>query len=332
MRDVALAWCWLPIAFLVHSAVSDDTSLRVVMGAVFLLSFAHQPITLALVYGDEAQRTSHTQLYRWAPVVLFGLVGLGLTFGASIVAVLAVVLNAHHTLMQRYGVMRIYGRKRGDDHGRIEKAMLVSWMLTGVAFIGAFTDLDALVSDLGVGRTNGAGIELLGTVAGPSLLIFWTATLAAIGSTVVWARRERSVAGGCSRGKHLYAASTLALVVVVMFDPVAGVAGFIGAHAIEYFAVVDSSLRTRRDDARVARATATTSRRVAAYLLYAAAIFVTVRLARGQFDGRLYTFLLVYAGALHILYDGFIWKLRRAPVAASLGIAQAAPSMASGVA
>ena len=38
--------------------------------------------------------------------------------------------NAEHTLMQRYGVMRIYGRKAGDDHGRLEKPMLIVWLVT----------------------------------------------------------------------------------------------------------------------------------------------------------------------------------------------------------
>ena len=41
---------------------------------------------------------------------------------------------------------------------------------------------------------------------------------------------------------------------------------------------------------------------------------------RSHFDGRLYAFAVLFFGALHILYDGFVWKLRRPAVAASLGI------------
>ena len=32
------------------------------------------------------------------------------------------------------------------------------------------------------------------------------------------------------------------------------------------------------------------------------------------------SFALLFLGGLHILYDGFIWKLRRPAVAASLGL------------
>jgi hypothetical protein len=36
--------------------------------------------------------------------------------------------------------------------------------------------------------------------------------------------------------------------------------------------------------------------------------------------GHGYTFVILFFGALHILYDGFVWKLRRPTVAASLGV------------
>jgi hypothetical protein len=34
--------------------------------------------------------------------------------------------------------------------------------------------------------------------------------------------------------------------------------------------------------------------------------------------------VVLFFGALHILYDGFVWKLRRPAVAASLGVPAAA--------
>ena len=52
------------------------------------------------------------------------------------------------SLMQRYGVLRIYGRKAGDDHGRLEKPMLIVWLVTGLAFIGAYVNLKELVLKL----------------------------------------------------------------------------------------------------------------------------------------------------------------------------------------
>jgi hypothetical protein len=45
-----------------------------------------------------------------------------------------------------------------------------------------------------------------------------------------------------------------------------------------------------------------------------------VYVTKSRLDGRLYAFAVLFLGALHILYDGFVWKLRRPAVAASLGI------------
>ena len=59
-----------------------------------------------------------------------------------------------------------------------------------------------------------------------------------------------------------------------------------------------------------------------AYALYFLAIVALIALTRSRFDGRLYAFAVLFFGALHILYDGFVWKLRRPAVAASLGITQ----------
>ena len=67
--------------------------------------------------------------------------------------------------MQRYGVMRIYGRKAGDDHGRLEKPMLIVWLVAGIAYIGGYVDLQRLVHKLGIGGTNARSVRLLGELA-----------------------------------------------------------------------------------------------------------------------------------------------------------------------
>ena len=123
-------------------------------GVIFLISFAHQPLTLGLVYGDPAQRDAHRRLYRWAPWVAFTLIVIGLNVSLSLVALMAGLWNAEHTLMQRYGVMRIYGRKAGDDNGRLEKPMLIVWLVAGIAYIGGYVDLQRLVHKLGHGRNQ----------------------------------------------------------------------------------------------------------------------------------------------------------------------------------
>jgi hypothetical protein len=318
--DIALGWCWLPIALIVHFSERHLTAVQSIMGVIFLISFAHQPLTLGLVYGDPMQRGAHRRLYRWAPWVAFGLIVLGLNLSLSAIALIAGLWNAEHTLMQRYGVMRIYGRKAGDDHGRLEKPMLIVWLVAAISFIGGYVDLQRLVHKLGFGGTNARSVRILGDLTSYARVLFWVAAAVGIVLVARWWQAERRLGAAASRPKHWYALGTAGLVIAVMIDPIAGVAGYVAAHAIEYFAVVHSSLRKRTDASPVAVATRTKRRRVAAYLLYFLAIGILVYFTKSRLDGRLYAFAVLFFGALHILYDGFVWKLRRPAVAASLGI------------
>jgi hypothetical protein len=318
--DIALGWCWLPIALIVHSAEPHLSAVQSIVGVIFLVSFAHQPLTLGLVYGDPAQRNAHRRLYQWAPWVAFTLIVIGLNVSLSLVALMAGLWNAEHTLMQRYGVMRIYGRKAGDDHGRLEKPMLIVWLVAGIAYIGGYVDLQRLVHKLGMGATNARSVDLLGGLAGWARILFWVAALVGVVLAVQWWQAERKLGSRASRPKHLYALGTVGLIIAVMVDPIAGVAGYVAAHAIEYFAVVHSSLRKRNDAAPVAAVTRTPLRRAIAYIGYFTAIGALVYLTWSPFNGKLYAFAILFFGALHILYDGFVWKLRRPAVAASLGI------------
>lgn len=324
LQDTLLGWCFVPVAVVVHLAEPHLTLVQTMVAVIFLVSFAHQPLTLGLVYGDPVQRAAHRRLYTWAPLVAAALILVGLSISLTLVGLVAGLWNAEHTLMQRYGVLRIYGRKAGDDHGSLEKPMLIVWLVTALAFIGAYVDLEQLVLKLGLDETNARGVRLLDPLRTPAMVLFWVGVVASAVLTVRWWRAERSLGATASRAKHLYALGTLGLVVVVMIDPIAGVAGYVAAHAIEYFAVVHRSLRTRRDEAPVAVVTSTPWRRGAIYALYFALIAAIVVSTALPFNGRLYAFAILFFGALHILYDGFVWKLRRPNVAASLGITPSA--------
>ncbi len=320
ITDIVLGFCWLPIAIIVHFAEPHLTTVQGIMGVIFLISFAHQPLTLGLVYGDPAHRDAHRALYRWAPWIAFVLILVGLNVSLTLVALMAGLWNAEHTLMQRYGVMRIYGRKAGDEHGRIEKPMLIIWLVAGIAYIGGYVDLQNLARKLGVGATNTRSLDLLDGLSSTARIVFWVAVLCGLVMAVRWCRAERSLGALASTPKHWYALGTAGLIVAVMVDPIAGVAGYVGAHAIEYFAVVHSSLRKRSDEAPVATVTRTRARRAATYVAYFVAIGAVVYFTKSRLDGRMYAFAVLFFGALHILYDGFVWKLRRPSVAASLGI------------
>jgi hypothetical protein len=318
--DMLLGWCFVPVAIGVHFAEPHLTVVQTMVGVVFLISFAHQPLTLGLVYGDPVQRAAHRRLYLWAPFCAVALIAIGLNVSLTLVALMAGLWNAEHTLMQRYGVLRIYGRKAGDDHGHLEKPMLIVWLVAAIAYIGAFVNLRNLTLRLGIDGTNARSVHLLDPLRTPSRVMFVLASITGVAMALRWWRAERSLGTAASPAKHLYLLGTLGIVVAVMIDPIAGVVGYVAAHAIEYFAVVHRSLRTRTDTAPVARATSSRRRRAAAYALYFAVIAAIIVTTPTMADGHLYAYAILFFGALHILYDGFVWKLRRPAVAASLGI------------
>ena len=320
VSDTLLGWCFLPVAIVVHMLGPNLSAVQTVVGLVFLLSFAHQPLTLGLVYGDPVQRAAHRKLYRLAPIVATVAIFIGLSVSLTLVAAVAALWNAEHTLMQRYGLMRIYGRKAGDQNGPLEKPMLIVWLIAALAFIGAYVDLGDLVLRLGLDETNARGVRLLDPLRVPAQILFWVSAVVGVWLAMRWWRAERALGAAASRPKHLYTLGTIGLLVAVMIDPIAGVAGYVAAHAIEYYAVVHRSLRIRRDDAPVARATRSSVRRVAVYASYFGAIALFVWATADMLDGRVYAFAILFFGALHILYDGLVWKLRRPHVAASLGL------------
>jgi hypothetical protein len=331
--DVLLGWCWLPVALIMHNLESSITKTQALMGIIFLISFAHQPLTLGLVYGDPDQRRAHRRFYLIAPFAAVILILIGLNVSLTLVGLTAGLWNAEHTLMQRYGVLRIYGRKAGDDHGPIEKPMLITWLVTALLFLGAYVDLPRFTSKIGFDGTNKRSIDILHSLGRDATIPFWIGAAVSVALAVRWMRAERRrPASVARRAKWSYAAGTLGLLIAVMIDPVAGIAGYVAAHAIEYFGIVHSSLRRRSssgDISPVARVSATRVLRSALYVVYFAAIVGLIAGTWDIWDGKVYTFAILFFGALHILYDGFVWKLRKPAVAASLGITAVAPPIPS---
>jgi len=323
VTDAALALCWLPLACAAHALAHDPSALRLLVGTVFMLSFFHQPLTLALVYGDRVQYQARQQLYRWTPVVALAAILIGLHVSLAAVAVVGGLWNAEHTLMQRYGVTRMYGRKAGDDNGALEKAMIFSWLGLVMVWLAGFADLPALVQRIGMGGTNARGVAILHDF-GPLARWLLVPTLAVVAVTGRrWWLAERALGDAANPAKHLYLAATAALVLTVLVDPIAGFAGYVGSHAFEYFVIVHRSLRNRArtgDRSALALASATAGRRVVLYVGYFVAVLGLVLFTWNLWGGRLYGMAILFFGALHIFYDGFVWKLRRPQLAASLGV------------
>ena len=116
----------------------------------------------------------------------------------------------------------------------------------------------------------------------------------------------------------------IALVLTMFVDPVAGLMGYVAAHAIEYFVIVHQSLGRRYVDDGAApasplrHAVRARSGRLGFLVVYVALVLGAVTALRWWAPVLVFGAVYFTLGALHIFYDGFIWKLRDPKVAESL--------------
>jgi hypothetical protein len=323
VADLSLAFCWIPAAVAAHLLTPNPAALRQLVGVVFLVSFFHQPLTLALVYADGAQYEARKRLYQFAPVVAVAAIAIGLNVSLTAIALVAGLWNIEHTLMQRYGLTRMYGRKAGDDNGKLEKAMIISWLGLAMAWAAAFIDLPKLVNRIGMGSTNARGVAMLHRTQPVARYVVGPAVIVSVLIMWKWFLAERALGDRANPAKHLYLLATAAMVLLVVVDPISGFAGYVAGHSIEYLVIVQRSLRSRAatgDTSLVARLSASRWRRVVLYGAYTAVIVGFIYVAPSLPGGHWYGYSILFFGALHILYDGFVWKLRRPQLAASLGL------------
>jgi len=321
--DGAVAFAWVPFVVAARWASGNHAALLVVLNGTFLLSFLHQPLTLPLVYGDPGQRAAHRRLYRWSPLVFAAAIAFGLWVSLALVAIVAGLWNAEHTLMQRYGLTRIYGRKAGQGDGRLDKAMLVSWLVLALVWVAADPATPARLVGLRLGQVNDDGVERLLSLRPWAAGLLVPVVIAALVLALGWVRGEasRCRAGRANPAKWLYVGSTAALFAVILVDPVAGFIGYVGAHSIEYFVIVHHALGSRFTDGsggplgRVVRAPGGRGRFLGCYV---AAFFALVALEKAWGDQGVYGFTVLFLGGLHVFYDGFVWKLRHPAVARGL--------------
>ena len=321
--DTAMAFLWVPFAAL--GLLIDGQYLPATIRAVLLLSFIHQPITAALVYGDRAQFSLARRVFLISPFVfVIGVLTLRhLSF--AVLAAIAGLWNAEHTLMQRYGITRIYGRKVADDHGRVEKLMLFSWLVLALLWTAADRATPGHVEAAGLRGHNREGIDVLTRFRTPALVLVPIVATASLILMARWIRAERRHRG--NPAKWLYLGSTAALFLTIFINPIAGFLGYVGSHAVEYFVIVGRSVGPRYTPDVVAaqpsplgRVIASPFGRVKFFVGYAVAMGILVWVLASIPSLAVHAAIIFTLGGMHVFYDGFIWKLRRPVVAQSLGI------------
>ncbi len=320
VTDAIVAFAWVPVFVLGRAFAGTPGRLADLTTAVLLVSFCHQPITLPLVYGDVRERARHGVVLVAAPVLAVLAVYLGLGLSLALVGVVAALWNAHHTLRQRYGLVRVYGRKVGQDDGVHEQALLLWWF--GVVLLVSLAGdglLDRLAS-LPVGFLNHQIVDLLDVVQPVAAVAALPVAVGAVVTSVRWWRIERDRPQ--NRAKHLYLLGAAVGFAVAPFDPVAGFLAFMSAHSIEYVVVVASTVRRRAVPQSMLDGIVRRRGGPVLFLAgYIAIVLVVVGALRRVLPLQVFLAAYLAVGVLHFVYDGMIWRLRRPEVAGTFAIA-----------
>jgi len=312
-HDVAMALLWLPFVVATLAVADDPDRLRWLVSATLLFSFAHQPLTLWLVYGDAAQRRARPRLVLLAPFVALLAVSIGTSIRPDVVALIAGVWNVAHTLRQRYGVSRLYGRLAGIDCSG-DNRLLWSWL--GVAVVAALagTNLGEAARRAGIGSRNTAAIDALAAADVLGSILLLAALAVAVVVTAAWVRTERRRPLH-SRARFIYLASTAALFVVLAIEPIAGFVGYVGAHAAEYLMVVRWRIRRAGEKTSAGDGVGALVRRIGtngSTALYAVAVVALIAGLRNLNGSQIAVAVILTLGALHLGFDSVIWRSPRA--------------------
>ena len=247
--DLALIFCWAPLALAVIAFGGNARVVQAMAAGVLLLSLAHQPITMALVYGEPQQLRQRRAVFVVAPVILFAAIWYGLQVSVVLVAFIGAAWNTEHTLMQRYGIVRIYRRKAGDRApGRLDFHLLMSWLAVTLAWVVADPRTGERIDSLALKGLNQRSAELLVDIRPAAVALLLLSGAYAVVSTIRWTAREIAEGFSANRAVYLYVGGTAALFIVAVIDPIAGFVAWVGSHAIEYFLIVSTNLAARYPD------------------------------------------------------------------------------------
>jgi hypothetical protein len=345
-----LGFCWLP--FYVWAVFglgldgswaarnADRHALAWATAVALATTYVHRHYTFVLVYGDRDTFRRRARDFVLAPVLVFAVVaacrgvygalrgdptwgwlGVG-TWQAVLVAV--GVWNVWHTLMQRYGILRIYAGKAGrglQDRAHGRRDLLLLW--TSVTFVAWSTLLLRASTFAGQGNARRTLRLLQPLLAGTwawVLLVVLAAAWAAV--LLHWLRHELRAAltWGERAPRWLFLASTFALLAVfVVHGPIVGYLCFGVAHALEYVAFVHH-FGQQKFAGGGGVAAALLRRPLATAPLLVGGLLLAFVLLYGSREADVYLVYYLGTSLLHFLFDGWIWKVRRPEVRRPLGV------------
>ncbi len=321
--DIAMTLSWIPFSLLALAVINNPVWLKLLMFSVFLFSFTHQPLSLFLVYGDKQRFDLRKKLFIWSPLIFCLVIYFAINLSPLVLAILAGAWNIEHTLMQRYGITRIYGRMVGQKEGGCELPLLFAWLTLAVLWSAYDPNTMGRVAALGIRGANLSAFEMMTGMRSTAGFLLVPTLLIVLWLTVKWLKEEYK--RPLNQAKHYYLASTLGLFIVMLINPIVGFIGYVGSHAFEYFMIVNqclekSYIEPKRTDSPLGWVANSPLGRYGLLICYLGFIVLTVFMLEKYASFIVYSMVFFTLGALHFFYDGFIWKLRNPNVALSVGV------------
>jgi hypothetical protein len=232
-------------------------------------------------------------------------------------AILSVIWTIYHTLMQKYGLLRIYSRKSSQQTALNDQLLVFAWFFVVLLGLLATPSVRELAAD------RFSQWETIFAVTKPILgampVLAILGLVGAIGVTISFVRAE--LAGGLSIPKLAAIGSLLALYAAMFWDPVAGYLLFGFSHSVEYLAFVNVFSRKKYLDrdptsSAMARAISLQPLSLGVFMVGGGAIYL---FWQGS-SALTLEWYIVGSSFLHFLYDGWIWKVSKPEVARPLAL------------
>ncbi|MBI3557792.1 MAG: hypothetical protein HY074_16145 [Deltaproteobacteria bacterium] len=338
---VLIGFCWLPLYLVYAVTALSDASFAcdaynqrscpaTITGLIVLTLFInrlHRHYTLGFAYGDPSEFKRHRKIYLWTPAIAFALVvpcalyrafdpgptRSGLFVGYAFMTALSGVWQVYHTVLQKYGFLRIYSAKLRFGDARVEKHLFFSWL--------------ALVLAGSVHKYAPRAAEII--YSGPREIWFlanFSRFLAPLGLallapcavyaavvTISWSRIEyRNFTRACVP-KLLFALSLAFLMASFMHSLLIGVLLLGFSHAFEYTVFVNVfALRKYKSVPNQTAFFNLWVNNVIPCNLVLTAIVYGLTLSFRMEWVRPWGVLIAYAvftSTLHFLYDSLLWKV-----------------------
>jgi hypothetical protein len=334
--DLALlSFAWVPFfvlfVFGMHLGHGGDPGIPIVHRPEFAtavlidlgLIFAHRHYVVLMVFGDKRTFEKRPRAFIASAVLivsatLFAWLLRGTAPAVwSTVFIVQVLWNIWHTIMQRYGIGRIYAGRVGagleaGEHGARDRRLLWSAVLL------VATGLIVTRSDLLRGtKTTEAILRTVEPVlhSGVSIVVLAVVAIAFLSACVSWASAEldAKIPFRDRVPRLAFLGSTLLLLVIMyVYGPIVGFLVFGTAHAIEYIAFVHHFAGRSyegRSDGLAVRILRHPLRSALVLVPFSFCLYAWMRMT-GITLLAVFVIYEVSLAMVHFAYDGWVWKAR----------------------